>query len=93
MNMLTNLNSMSGFGQDANGNDKISVEVRTCLYSKCDGTGNRRKVCGYPDKIAQAAREGRLEDYLNRSDFIVSTEIHNNFGNMTPRDVVIYGGT
>ena len=92
MRQAQNLDIMFGFGTDSNGNDKIVTRTVGKMYSKADGTGRRRPVSMFPVVLAQSLRDGRLEDHLDRNDYMYSTEIESYFGRLTPFEYVFCVG-
>ena len=92
MEMMLNLSDLLGFGQDENGLDKIRVRVQGALYLAADDSGRRQRASLWPAGAAAAAREGRLEQYLNRHQYITSTEVVVQIGGLTFGETTIFMG-
>ena len=93
MEMMLNLPSLFNFGVDENGHDKISVRVQGALYLASDDCGRRQRASLWPSGAARAAREGRLEQYLDRHQYIISTEVVLRLGGLSFPELTILIGT
>ena len=92
MEVILNLPSLFNFGVDENGLDKIRVRVQGALYLAADDSGRRQRASLWPAGAAAAAREGRLEQYLARHSYIVSTEVVVQLGGLSYNEIVILTG-
>ena len=92
MEMMLNLPSLFNFGVDENGQDKIRVRVQGALYLASDDVGRRQRASLWPAGAAAAAREGRLEQYLERHQYIISTEVIVQLGGLSFSELTILIG-
>lgn len=90
--MMLNLNSLVGFGQDADGNDVINTAVQAALYLAADDFGARRRVCTYPAGTADSFRNGEFELYLKTHNYIVSHELRVDMSGCTADQIFQFAG-